>query len=248
MLGGRPPLARVGERWTYRIQLQGVELAEYLVEVADAPEGGGAVEVRSLARSTGVGAWLKKVETRFTSTIDGATGWPRRFRSEERAGRRDPTIERSDARLAELSDGAVPVRVRRGDDEHERVESQRVRGPVWDLNAVMIALRQLEAPAGAQLELESFRSRFVWRTRLTVAGREALRTELGRVPALRIDGWGHGLRRDGELNDEPERRFSLWISDDADRVPLLLVGATDYGDLRMEITSYSPPGEAPGGE
>jgi hypothetical protein len=235
-----------------RIELQGVELAEYIVEVGAAPRGveaGAApLEVRSVARSVGVGALLKKVETQFISTMDPQTGRSLRFRSEERAGRRDATIERSDARIAELRDGVVPVLVRRGDGATaaETVEPQKVRGEVWDLNAVMIALRQLEALLGARLELESFRSRYVWRTVLTVGKRELLTTDLGRVPTVRLDGWGHGLRRDGELNDEPERRFSLWISDDADRVPVLLVGVTDYGDIRMEITSYVPPGDERG--
>jgi hypothetical protein len=31
----------------------------------------------------------------------------------------------------------------------------------------------------------------------------------------------------------------MWISDDADRVPLLMVAETDYGDIRMEIVDYT---------
>ena len=33
--------------------------------------------------------------------------------------------------------------------------------------------------------------------------------------------------------------YSIWVSDDADRVPLLLVAKTDYGDVRMEIIDYA---------
>lgn len=244
-LGGRPPLAQPGERLAYKISIQGVELAEFLIDIGSDPDG---LVVRSVARSTGVGALLKKVETQFISYIDPQTGKPRRFRSEERAGRQDATLERSDARIAERQGDVVPVLVRRGDDAAavEQTESQKVRGEVWDLNAVMIALRQFEAPLGTKVAFESFRSRYVWRTELTVAEREQLTTQLGRVPTLRFDGWGHGLRRDGELNDEPERRFKIWVSDDADRVPVLLVGVTDYGDIRMEITSYTPPGDSAG--
>jgi hypothetical protein len=242
-LGGKPPLARVGEKLTYRISIQGVELAEFAIVVGQDAEG---LVVQSVARSTGVGALIKKVETQFISYIDAQTGKPRRFRSEERAGRKDATLERSDARIAERQGDAISVRVRRGEGDAaaEQTETQKVHtADIWDLNAVMIALRQFEAPLGTKLAFESFRSRFVWKTELTVAKREQLSTELGRVSTLRFEGWAHGLRRDGELNDEPERRFSLWISDDADRIPVLLVGVTDYGDIRMEITSYTPPGE-----
>lgn len=247
-LGGKPPLARVGEKLTYRISIQGVELAEFAIAVGQDADG---LVVQSVARSTGVGALIKKVETQFISYIDPQTGKPRRFRSEERAGRKDATLERSDARIAERQGDAISVLVRRGDgdDAAEQTETQKVHtADIWDLNAVMIALRQFEAPLGTKLAFETFRSRYVWTTELTVAKREQLTTELGRVSTLRFEGWGHGLRRDGELNDEPERRFSLWISDDADRVPVLLVGVTDYGDIRMEITSYTPPGERSGSQ
>ena len=247
-LGGKPPLARVGEKLTYRISIQGVELAEFAIVVGQDAEG---LVVQSVARSTGVGALIKKVETQFISYIDAQTGKPRRFRSEERAGRKDATLERSDARIAERQGDAISVLVRRGegDGAAEQTETQKVHtADIWDLNAVMIALRQFEAPLGTKLAFETFRSRFVWKTELTVAKREQLSTELGRVSTLRFEGWGHGLRRDGELNDEPERRFSLWVSDDADRVPVLLVGVTDYGDIRMEITSYTPPGEQSGSQ
>jgi Protein of unknown function (DUF3108) len=239
-LGGKPPLARAGERLTYRISIQGVELAEFAIEIGADDT---AITVQSVARSTGVGALLKKVETHFASYIDPRSGRPMRFMSEERAGRLDATVEQSDAHIAEARDGIVPVSVRRGEAPNVvyEQEGQKVRGEVWDLNSLMIALRQFEAPIGTTIEVESFRSRFVWRTQLTVAKHEQLTTELGRVATLRFDGRGHGLRRDGALNDEPERRFSLWVSDDADRVPVLLVGVTDYGDIRMEITSYTPP-------
>lgn len=244
-LAGRPPLARVGERLTYRISIQGVELAEFVIDVGADADG---LVVQSVARSTGIGALIKKVETHFISYVDGRTGRPRRFRSEERAGRSDATLERSDARISERRGEIVPVLVRRGEgaDAVEVIEEQTVRGEVWDLNAVMIALRQFEAPVGSKLAFESFRSRYLWRTELTVAKREQLTTDLGRVSTLRFEGWAHGLRRDGGLNSEPERRFSLWMSDDADRVPVLLVGVTDYGDIRMEITSYVPPGDSAG--
>jgi hypothetical protein len=235
VLGGRPPLARPGEVWTYRLSVGGVEVAEYAVEVL---EVGGQLEVRSMVRTSGVAALLRKVELRLSSTLDPATGRPLRFRSEERAGQ--GALERADARLAETEHGMVPVAVRRGDAAAEVIESQKVRGPIWDLNSVMVGLRQLDGTRGAQLEIDAFRSRHVWRTTLTVRGRELVATELGKVRARRIDGRTHGLRRGGERSDDPERSFSVWISDDADQVPVLLTGVTDYGTIRMELTSYSP--------
>jgi len=44
------------------------------------------------------------------------------------------------------------------------------------------------------------------------------------------------------------RHFSLWITDDADRVPVLIVAKTDFGDVKMEIVGYKPGSGALRGE
>ncbi len=47
------------------------------------------------------------------------------------------------------------------------------------------------------------------------------------------------LRRDGADDPASERRgFTLWISDDVDRVPLRLRARTDYGDVEMALVDY----------
>jgi len=108
-------------------------------------------------------------------------------------------------------------------------------------NAFLLALRSWEAPPGAQLALEVFRSRYLWHVEVTVHGKEKLVTELGDLPALRIDGRTYKLRRDGSRNaGDAERRFTMWISDDDGRVPLEIKAVTDYGDIRMQITDYQP--------
>jgi pyruvate/2-oxoglutarate dehydrogenase complex dihydrolipoamide dehydrogenase (E3) component len=48
------------------------------------------------------------------------------------------------------------------------------------------------------------------------------------------------IDRDGsKFKDTDERDFSLWISDDAGRVPLQINARTDYGDVKMEIVEYT---------
>jgi hypothetical protein len=86
-----------------------------------------------------------------------------------------------------------------------------------------------------------FRSRYLWHVEVTMRGKEKLVTELGELPALRIDGRTYKLRRDGARTpDDAERRFTMWISDDDGRVPLEIKAVTDYGDIRMQIVDYQP--------
>jgi hypothetical protein len=45
----------------------------------------------------------------------------------------------------------------------------------------------------------------------------------------------------GLESNKPTRTFSVWLSDDADRVPLKMVGHTELGDVTMDLTEYNRP-------
>jgi len=127
-------------------------------------------------------------------------------------------------------------------DAPPRDEPQTASQPVvWDYNAFLLALRSWEAPAGTALSFEVFRSRYLWHVDVKVHGKETLVTDLGDLPALRIDGRTYKLSRKGARDPESsERAFSMWISDDDGRVPLEIRATTDYGDLKMRIADYQP--------
>ena len=40
----------------------------------------------------------------------------------------------------------------------------------------------------------------------------------------------------------PTRTFTVWLSDDADRVPLKVAAKTELGDVVMNLTEYSRNG------
>ena len=110
---------------------------------------------------------------------------------------------------------------------------------MWDYNSFLVALRAGKAPVGTKVTVEVLRSRYLWHVEMTIHGKEKLVTELGDFPALRFDGHVYKLDRDGKrIPSDDERDFSIWISDDAGRVPLQIVAKTDYGDIKMSITSY----------
>jgi hypothetical protein len=85
-----------------------------------------------------------------------------------------------------------------------------------------------------------FRSRFMWHVDIKVHGKDKLVTAIGEFPAIRYDAHTYKLDRNGARLGDAERDFSVWISDDDGRVPLQNVAATDYGDIKLEITDYAP--------
>jgi hypothetical protein len=238
-----PPLATPGEHMQYRLSLRGVELATYSLAIGEITDVGGkqAIVVQGHAKVTGFASFIATIDDRFTSWVDVATGRPLRFQTDEYSSGSKTDVEHAVVDLAGRTGDAVPVTFHLN-DAPPRAESQKASQPVvWDYNAFLIALRSWEAPPGSALSLEVFRSRYLWHVDVKIHGKETLVTELGELPALRIDGRTYKLSRKGERDRESaERTFSMWISDDDGRVPLEIRATTDYGDLKMRISDYQP--------
>lgn len=236
-----PPLVTPGEHMTYNLALQGIDLATYDFAVGDVTTIGGkqAIVVQSHAKTVGLGA-IVKVDDYFSSWIDVATGRPLRWSCDEYASN-GKDKERTVADFAGRTGDVVPIEFHLNDDA-PHPEPQHVSLPeVWDYNAFLVALRAWEGAPGSHVTAEVLRSRYLWHVDMKIHGREQLRTELGTLPALRLDGHTYKLGRDDQrARGSDERDFSIWISDDDGRVPLQIIARTDYGDIRMEITDYQP--------
>jgi len=236
------PFARPGEVMSYRLSMLDLEVAAYTFAVGQPTQlaGHDVVVVQSGVQTTGIAGLLRTVSDNFTSWIDAATTQPVLFRADELASKHDATIERTDAEVSALVDGAFPVRVTRP-DLGEVVESQVTSdAPLYDLNGFLLVLRSWEAEPGTTVTADVIRSRYIWRTDVTMVGYESVRTELGEVGTLKIEGSSRRVRRDGTIDPTSDTRtYALWISDDADRVPVLMIAHTDYGDLRMELVAYA---------
>jgi hypothetical protein len=241
-----PPFVAPGERMTFRVSAHGVTVATFAIaagQVTDV-ENRRAIVVQAGASTAGLVALVKPVTMQLTSWIDIATGQPLLFRATESAGPEDDTVEQSEARLVDLEGGVFPITTVRP-DTGEQVEQQVAQGTPLDFPTVLLGLRRWEGQRGEQRTIEALRSRFLWRIQLTVGPRETIVTELGQLPAIRFDAMSWRLMRDGTIDKGSEaRRWSVWISDDADRVPIRLVARTDYGDIEMAIVDYGT-GSAP---
>jgi hypothetical protein len=90
--------------------------------------------------------------------------------------------------------------------------------------------RLLEIAADVREALEVRR-----RERVYIPGRAA-------GDAWRIDGTATPIHDDGTaVAGDPVRRLSLWLGDDATRLPLKVQGETRFGWVEAVLTSYRPP-------
>lgn len=231
---------------SYKLSLQGVELAAFTFSVGEIQDLGGkrTIVVESHARSVGVASLVARVDDRFTSWIDVETGRSRRFQTAEFASHSKTSVEHTLIDLGARAGDTVPVTFR-VNDESSKEESQKLGKPdAWDYNAFVVALRAWEQPPGSKVDVEVFRSLYLWRVEVAIRGREKIKTELaelGEVTALRFDAHMVKLDRKGQkFPDTDERDLTIWISDDDGRVPLRIVARTDYGNIKLDLVDYQP--------
>lgn len=194
-------------------------------------EGKQAVVLQAVAESVGLAARVKPVRVEFTSWIDVASGLPLLFRAAE-------AQEIVEARFTKLADKKFPISTQEP-DAPEKIEMQTTNGQPLELLGVLLLLRSWDSRVGGSSTFEAVRSSYMWRMQATLVARESIATELGELPTVKFDAVSRRLMRDGSIDQGTEpRKFSVWISDDAERVPLLMVAETDYGDIKIEIVDY----------
>jgi hypothetical protein len=239
-----PPLATPanglfpGESMTFTVSLGGVEAGEAALAVGrpGTVDTVDAIVVTSRVATVGAARLVKVIEDDLTSTIDLATGLPRTITADVAFGSK---TYHADGRF---DGGRVELTWRKNSDKvrHTRFDF----GPIdaHDAHTAMAAMRTWDGGDGERRRLYVVGGRRIWRTDITWVGRETIGTALGNQTAVRLDGIS--VRVSHDLRPEPgkkPRTFSVWMSDDADRVPLRVVGHTELGDIEIELTGYQRP-------
>lgn len=237
-----PPFARPGERMVFRIALHNVEVAVFTIVVGDVVEleGKKALVVQAAAQSLGLASLVSKVDDQFASWVDISNGRPLLFRSHEGEGNGGSDgVDDAATHFFKRTATLVPVIIK-GKAIGEKEESQLLGdAELWDMNSFFLVLRGWRGDLGSKITSDVVRSRFAWRTQIELVGKDTQVTALGKFPTLRFNGVARKLERNGKEVLGDDRSFSLWITDDADRVPVVIVAKTDYGDVRMEIIDYA---------
>jgi hypothetical protein len=239
---GGPPLVTPGERMTYRLSLKGIELAVFAFGVGDVGEVDGkqTVIVQSRATTSGLAAMVSQVDDQFSSWIDVQTGRSVRFQVDELNPKEEVT-EHTIVDFTKRAANTFPVSVQVGDAEPKIDPQTASQTDIWDFNSFLVALRAWEPANGASVSIESMRSRFMWHIDAKLVGSKKVVTELGELPALEFLCTSYRLLRSGTKDtNNPDREFTIFVSDDAGRVPLLVTAVTDYGDVKLEIVDYQP--------
>ena len=230
--GGPPPAAgpvpfAPGEVLHYDLDVLGVRAGTLDLDVARDPAGGYAF--RALARSNTFFENIRKVRGRATSYASARTLEPRRYRED--------ATEDGVKKWAEVhfdpKDHQVDIAYAIG--SHRRRVRYPLRYGPFDVLSVVYYVRTLPMKVGEHLCVDLYGNRKVWRLRGHVDGEEWIDTPAGKFKTWRLVGEAWRL-------DMPKyhRPIHLWISQDARRLPVAVVGEIDLGPVRAQLSRIGP--------
>jgi hypothetical protein len=231
-----------GEILSYDVALLGIRTGKVNLKVGDRMtiDGVATYPLQAQAKSDGFLEMLGNFDARMVSFFDPATLLPVRMvnRTVTRKPFADtPVVSREDGAFAPATvspagpvGGDVNARLKRTGgaegplDKRARLKSS---ADVVDLLSVVYYLRARALPAAAPICFELYHRRRLWRVEGTVGPTELVRPPIGARRARRIDAT---VRRIGGSNpNSPPRKVTVWLSEDPDRVPVLVATPAERG-------------------
>lgn len=231
-----------GETLGFDISLRGVIGGTVQLAVGDpgVVDGRSVVIVKSLVQSAGFVAAIKEVRDEIVTMIDVETGAVLKHDLDSKFGDLEAAISTD---MGKGAPGTFALTyTRKGQAPKHVIQNMPPDAIAFDVHAILGVVRGWNPQDGDEESFFMISGRRLWRSSLRVGAHETIRTAMGKNPTIRIDGVAQrvtsGLR---DLKSKQPRNYSLWLSDDANRLPLLVMATTEYGDLRLELVEYDRP-------
>jgi hypothetical protein len=228
-----------GEAMAFEVRLGGVLAGDAQLAVGQIGERDGhrAIVVKSRAATAGVAALVKSISDETTTVIDADTGRPLQLDTTAVVDGTTTTAH------AEFTASAANVTYsKQGDTRVRRYRVNFAGQTAYDTHSAMAQLRGWHAHPGATRTVYVVGGKRLWRVDMKFAGIESIGSSMGNRRAVRFEGSAYRARPNLSLESQTATRtFSVWLTDDADRVPLKLVAKTELGDVTMDLTDYTRP-------
>ncbi len=228
-----------GETMAFEVRIGGVLAGEAALAVGEIGEfeGKRAIVVKSRANTAGAAALLKRISDEATTVIELETGRPVQLDTLVEHGTRKTTAH------AVFAGNVVDVTYKRSDQEKEQTFKINFGTQlVHDSHTAMAQIRGWKAAPGSTRQVYVVGGRRLWRVDVKVLGSETIGTAEGNRRAIKFEGSSYRARPNFTVETgKAIRTFTVWLSDDADRVPLKVVAKTELGDVTVDLTDYSRP-------
>jgi hypothetical protein len=194
--------------------------------------------VGSRPATAGAAALIRKMVDEATTVIDAETGRPISVETHVEMGTRK--IDASST----FSGRIATVTYRRNTEAKPHTTKIDFGAhALHDAHTAMAQLRGWKAAPGTTRTVFVVGGRRLWRVDVAYAGEGTIGSEAtGNRRAVMFDGTSYRARRDLSVEtSRPARTFRVWLSDDADRVPLRVTAKTELGDVVMSLIDYARP-------
>jgi Protein of unknown function (DUF3108) len=235
------PFAR-GEQLVYlaefkRSLLRGIDVAEFSFS-ASADESRDVHQLRLSGDVASKGLFLKLVGFRFHQHVDSiAAANPLTVLQTNKLYEQNGRSWKSEATFDHQTHKAVWTIHNQNETQAPSPSAVEFSEPVQDVLTVIYFVRTLPLETGKTFDVPLSDGGKVWRFSVTVYEKKRLNTVLGNVNAVRVEptlfGADNVVRRRGSL--------SIWITDDARRLPVKAQLKVDMGtfDIRLKKVSYT---------
>ncbi|MCP4447251.1 MAG: DUF3108 domain-containing protein [Myxococcales bacterium] len=231
-----------GESMSFDISLRGVLGGTAVLGVGEpgVMDGRSVIIVQSLVRSAGVLVAIKQVRDQVFTWVDLDEGVVLKHEAQSKFGKKEASVD-SDLGGGKTGPFAIDYKPKNGKVRHAK-QKLPADAYAFDAHAILGRIRAWEPEDGDEKSFFLLSGRRLWRSSMRVGVHETITTTMGRRPAIRIDGVAQRVTRSlADLKSKKPRNYSIWISDDVSRLPLLVMAKTEYGDLRLELVEYRRP-------
>jgi hypothetical protein len=217
------PRARQGEAYTFSLKFLGsVDAGRARLAVSPPTNGpsGPQISVVAEAEATGFAKVLTGLHEDYRLILDANTWMPRRMQLIESGLRiRTAIVDITDRRVE--ANSKMPT--------GERHLAGLLPTPPLEPIAVLMLLRAVRLQNGDKLQLIVMDGTAFYQGSMEVVGREEIATTL--EPST---------QRAVKFPGRPPRLATLWVTDNALRLPLRVEGETELGKAEFALTGYEP--------
>ena len=231
-VAAQAPPARRGEAFTFAVKLLGsvdAGRARLALSPPQPSPSGAVVRVVGQSEALGVAKALTGWRQQYNLALDAATLLPKRI--EQVDSGRTPREA-----LFVVNGRSFDMTVKKpGGEWHAKGE---LKSELLDPMAVLLLLRTVKLNDGDRLSLVVTGGTAVYRSTLTVRGREQLTTFAGPRRAIHLLGRGERINERDEVIGKSPWLGDVWLSDDSARLPLRISAETILGIAEFTLTSY----------
>ncbi len=228
----------IGEKLVYEAKLNkvlhGMSISEITFVASAAPDGRHMmINSEAVSKGTLTKLFRFSFQLQYESTVDGDL-----FRIEHT---KKHDVQRERVRDSEAVYDYAAKRVTcievdpKSPSATPRKMASVIESPMNDYASSIYAARLMPLEIGQDLVIQMSDLGFVYKVPVTVRAREMQKTAIGNVMCLRVEpdifGKGKLFEREGKM--------SLWMTDDARRIPVRAVVETEYGKVDIKLKSYT---------